>query len=116
MYEEAKVQFQKYVEKAPEDERGQMAVKSCDDALYYIQNPTCHKVENMKVWNSKESDYSPIIADKKGTEFYFTSNREKGVGKPNPLWDLLNEDFYFSRKDKKGTKWSALSYSKAVMK
>lgn len=106
LYEEAKVQFAEYVAKAPEDERGQMALKSCDDAIYFIKNPTCHKVENVKLWNSKESDYSPIIADKKGTEVYFTSNREKSTGKANPLWDLLNEDFYFSKKDKKG-KWTA---------
>jgi len=106
MYEEAKVQFQKYMEKAPQDERGAMAVKSCDDAIYYIAHPTCHKVENVKAWNSKESDYSPIIADKKGTEVYFTSNREKSEGKANPLWGMLNEDFYFVKKAKTG-KWSA---------
>lgn len=107
LYEEAKVQFQEYITKAPEDERGTIALKSCDDAINYMKNPTCHKVENQKAWNTKESDYSPIIADKKGTEVYFTSNREKSVGKANPLWDMLNEDFYFSKKDKKGTKWSA---------
>ena len=105
LYEEAKVQFQDYINKAPDDERGQMALKSCDDAINFIKTPPCHKVENMKIWNSKESDYSPIIADKKGTEIYFTSNREKSTGKANPLWDLLNEDFYFSKKDKKN-KWS----------
>lgn len=106
LYEEAKVQFQKYIEKAPDDERGPLALKSCDDAIYFISHPTCHKIENQKKWNTKESDYSPIIADKKGTEIYFTSNREKSVGKPNPLWDMLNEDFYFVKKDKKGG-WSA---------
>jgi peptidoglycan-associated lipoprotein len=105
MYEEAKVQFQKYVDLAPEDERGKLALKSCDDAITYRSNPTCHKIENMKIWNSKESDYSPIIADKKGTEVYFTSNREKSTGKPNELWDLLNEDFWFSKQDKQ-KKWS----------
>lgn len=105
LYEEAKVQFQEYVTKVPDDERGQLALISCEDAINFIKNPTCHKVENKKDWNSKESDYSPIISDKKGTEVYFTSNREKGVGKENPLWDMLNEDFYFSVKDKKG-KWT----------
>lgn len=106
LYEEAKVQFQEYVSKAPEDERGQLALKSCDDAIGFIKNPTCHKVENMKAWNSKESDYSPIIADKKGTEIYFTSNRDKSVGKDSPVWDMLNEDFWSTKKDKKGNKWS----------
>ncbi len=106
LYEEAKEQFKEYVAKAPDDERGPMAIKSCEDAIAFIKSPTCHKVENMKVWNSKESDYSPIIADKKGTEVYFTSNRAKSTGKENQLWDLLNEDFWSSKKDKKGTKWS----------
>lgn len=105
MYEEAKVQFQKYKDAAPQDERAELALKSCDDAIAYRANPTCHKVENKKEWNSKESDYSPIIADKKGTEVYFTSNRKESEGKPNELWDLLNEDFWFSKQDKQ-KKWS----------
>lgn len=105
-YEGAKVQFAEYVAKAPEDERGQLALKSCEDAINYRANPTCHKLDNMKLWNSKESDYCPIIADKKGTEVYFTTNREKDIeGKPNPLWDLHNEDFFFSKQDKQ-KKWS----------
>ncbi len=106
LYEEAKVQFAEYVTKVPDDERGQMALKSCDDAIYFIKNPTCHKIENMKLWNTKESDYCPIIADKKGKEVYFTTNREKDIiGKENPLWDLHNEDFFFSKLDK-NNKWS----------
>lgn len=104
-YEEAKGEFDTYTQKVPNDPRGPMASKSCETAISYMKNPTCYKVENMKVWNSGEHDFAPIIGDKKNETVYFASNRQGSLGKENTLWSDLNEDIWFSELDKK-KKWS----------
>ena len=105
-YEEAKVQFDKYVLKVPADEKGKLAQKSCIDAIKWINDPTCYRVESAKAFNTKEWEFSPIFATKKQDQLYFTSNREKSLGKTNAIWGFRNEDFWKSVKDKKGN-WSA---------
>ncbi|MCX7743833.1 MAG: OmpA family protein [Flavobacteriales bacterium] len=104
-YEEAKVQFEKYVQKVPDDYKGKEAVTSCENAIKWINDPTCYQVENVKAFNTKSWEFSPIYANKKQTQLYFTSNREKSMGKESPIWGMANEDFWVSNKDKSG-KWS----------
>lgn len=104
-YEEAKAQFEKYVQKIPDDYKGKLGLESCENAIKWINDPTCYQLENVKAFNTKEWDFSPIYANKKQTQLYFTSNREKSLGKENIIWGFKNEDFWVSNKDKSG-KWS----------
>lgn len=104
-YEEAIDEFNKYVEKNPSDPKGKEQVAACSTAIEWKNHPTCYIVENFKALNTKEWDFSPIIANKKGTQLIFSSNRVKSTGKDNPIWGFLSEDLYVTNKDKAG-KWS----------
>lgn len=105
-YEEAKVQFEKYVQKNPSDYKGKAQVESCDLAIQWKNNPTCYRVENFKDINTKEWDFAPMIGNKKGTQLIFSSNRKKSTGKPNPIWGFLNEDLYVTDQEKSSSRGS----------
>jgi peptidoglycan-associated lipoprotein len=102
-YEEAEAQFKRFVQKNPADPRGPIAVASCEMAIKWRQNPTCYQVENMVQWNTKEMDFSPFIASKKGDELVFTSNRKDFKGKDKEEWGLhggLSEDLWVVRRER----------------
>lgn len=104
-YEEARVQFEKYVEKNPTSDKGKIAVQSCTNAIDWINNPTCYQIENLRVFNDKMMDFTPIYSNKKQTQVIFASNRAKSLGKESGIWGELNEDLWVSNLGK-NKKWS----------
>lgn len=104
-YEEAKPLYEKYAKMKPSDPTGEIGAKSCEMAVQWINNPSCYQVENRKEWNTKEMDFSPMIASKKGNEVIFSTNRAKSYGRNNPIANELYEDLWKSTKGKDG-KWS----------
>ena len=78
-YEEAILQYQKYMQLNPTDVNGEMGLKSCDFALKWKDLPTRYKVEIMPLVNSRNSDYSPSFGNGDYTELYFTSSRSGGL-------------------------------------
>ena len=104
-YELAKAEFQKHAKANPEDPRGDLGLKSCDNAVKWRDNPTCYTVTNLKTVNNKADDYAPTLASKKGDVMIFTSSREGAVGKPDGIVNQLPEDLFFAKLDKKNA-WS----------
>jgi len=105
-YEEAKQQYKNYKELLPGDQRATDGILSCDLAQEWIKFPTGYIVEEMKFFNSKQSDYSPAIASADDREVFFTSTRESSYGKKEH--ETTGESFadiYQSTMDRKG-KWS----------
>ncbi len=80
-YEKAKQQFKNYKDLIPGDKRGADGILSCDLAQEWIKFPSGYIVEEMKFFNSKQSDYSPAFASGDGRVVYFTSTRESTHGK-----------------------------------
>jgi peptidoglycan-associated lipoprotein len=80
-YEDAKQQFKNYKELAPTDTRANDGILSCDLALEWMQFPSGYVVEEMKFFNSKQSDYSPAFASDDFRKVLFTSTREDTYGK-----------------------------------
>ncbi len=62
-YIDAVEQYRRYKELVPDDPRGQEGITSCELALEWMMNPTNYTVENMKYFNSRQSDYSPYFAE-----------------------------------------------------
>jgi peptidoglycan-associated lipoprotein len=90
----------------PDDPRGQEGITSCELAIEWMANPTNYIVENMKYFNSRQSDYSPYFAGDDYKMVYFTSSREEATG--NDVHGATGENFsdiFLSRMDRKG-KWS----------
>jgi len=105
-YVDATEQYRRYKELVPDDPRGQEGITSCELALEWMMNPTNYTVENMKYFNSRQSDYSPYFAEDDYKIVYFTSSREEATG--NDLHGATGENFsdiFLSRMDRKG-KWS----------
>lgn len=104
-YDEAKIQFKKYQNLVPTDERGKIGEKSCDLALDWIANPTRYTVIKAEDINSKYSDFSPSFGKSKA-EIYFSSTRESANGKePSNITGQSYSDIFTAKKDRKG-KWS----------
>tara|TARA_B100001758_G_scaffold143421_1_gene123516 strand:+ start:9019 stop:11022 length:2004 start_codon:yes stop_codon:yes gene_type:complete len=105
-YEDAVIQYTKYIQLNPVDVRGEMGLKSCNFALKWKDVPTRYKVELMPVVNSRFSDYSPAFGNGEYSELYFTSSREGGLtNKTDARTGEPFSDVWFSKINKKGA-WS----------
>lgn len=105
-YEGAKLQFISYKELVPNDPRADLGIKSCDEAVEWMEFPNGYIVEEMKYFNSKMNDYSPTYANESYGTVYFTSSREETFGKNQHGGS--GEDFadiFESTLDRKG-RWS----------
>ncbi len=105
-YDEAVEHYRRYKELVPDDPRGQEGITSCELAMEWMNNPTPYEVENMKYFNSRQSDFSPYFASEDYQVVYFTSSREGSTG--NDIHGGTGESFtdiFQSRMDRKG-KWS----------
>jgi peptidoglycan-associated lipoprotein len=87
-YEDAIIEYQNYKKLVPGDPRGEQGVESCRKAIEWTQNPTRYQVNNMKEFNSRESDFATAYAGRPNTftEIYFTSTREGSTGKGEDGW------------------------------
>lgn len=105
LYEDSKVDFESFLKENPENAEAKAGLESIEMALMYKNNPTCYTVENLKALNTKENDFSPIYASKKGDMVIFTSKREDGLGKIDVITGQTPEDLYTVSFDKKRKKW-----------
>ncbi len=106
-YEEAQLQYNKYMQLNPNDVNGEIGLRSCEFALKWKDIPTRYKVELMPLVNSRNSDYSPAFGNGEYTEMYFTSSRAGGL--TDDIDQITGEafaDIYFTKLNKKGI-WSA---------
>ncbi len=106
-YEEAKLAYEKYMEKEPGDRRGQIGYDYCDSALAWIDNPTRWEVEPMKRQNSRENDFAPSYAETKNySVVVFTSSSTDATGRKYDEWTGQSfTDLFYITKDKKDN-WS----------
>jgi peptidoglycan-associated lipoprotein len=105
-YEEAEEEFKKYVELVPDDPRGGIGVESCEASIVWKENPTGYIVESMRVFNSRQRDFSPAYINEAYTEVLFTSTREDASG--NDTHGATGQNFadiFATNMDRKG-KWS----------
>jgi len=106
-YEEAQVQYKKYMQLNPTDVNGEKGLKSCEFAVQWNTKPTRYKVLLMPLVNSRYSDFSPAFGNGEYTELYFTSSRSGGLSdKTDDRTGESFTDIYITKLDKKG-KWSA---------
>ena len=80
-YETANLAYEKYNSLRPSDKRGQLGLKQCELAELWSQNPSGYLVENVRPWNSKQSDFSPAFLNSDYTKIIFTSSRDGAMGK-----------------------------------
>ncbi len=104
--EEAKEAFTTYVNLVPGDLLAQNALQGCDSILTWTENPTRYQIENIKEFNSRENDFSPIFVSEDYRELFFTSSRESAEGtKMHGANGESFTDIFTTRLDNK-MKWS----------
>jgi peptidoglycan-associated lipoprotein len=104
-YNEALAEFENYKKEVPSDPLVESRIKSCEIAQKWVDNPTKHKIENMALFNSKESDFAPAFGDKKRTKLIFTSTRKGASGGVDESTGQTHSDLFETTVDKNG-KWS----------
>ena len=94
--------YEKYQKLRPKDPRVESRIESCKVAPQWINNPTRHEVENMKKWNTAQSDWSPAWGlPTKENQIVFTSSREGSTGKNMDVWSgQAFSDLYSTTKPK----------------
>ena len=92
--------FEKYKALRPNNPIIDARIESCKLTPQWINNPTRHEVENMKKFNTAQSEWSPSWGvPSKENEIVFTSSREGGVGKGEDVWSGQSfSDLYISTK------------------
>ena len=105
-YKEAIEEFNKYRQLVPNDPRSAEGIKACERSLEWMDNPVGYVIENMRLFNSSDDDYSPAYARDDYQVVYFTSSRDDATGKQIHGATGQNfSDIFVTKQDHKG-KWS----------
>ena len=105
-YDEAIEQYQKYKELVPNDPFASVGIESCELAQKWKASPTGYDVLNLRVINSRQSDYSSAYASDDYSILFFTSSRDEATGsKKHAGTGEMFSDIFTSQRDKQG-KWS----------
>ena len=99
-YEEAIVAFNKFNREVPGDPRGEMGVRSSEDAIKWKNDKTRYVVESFRPLNSRSNDFAPMFYI--NNSLVFTSDREESKGRR--LYDWTNQkhtDIYIAENEGK---------------
>lgn len=87
-------------------------ITGCEEATKWKQNPTRYVVKRMEKFNSRRSEFGPMLYGDKYDQLYFASTRTpKGAGKDkdettNAITGQRNNDFFLVKQDENGA-WQA---------
>ena len=106
-YKEAIECYQSYIEKVPDDTRGQLGLESTSLIKEWIENPSKYELTPLKKINStKDSDFGACWTSNNYNEIIFTSTRDAATGKEKDgITGQEFADFFTSKQDRKG-EWS----------
>jgi len=104
--EEAKIYYEQYEKKMPDDPRGKYGLTACEEIPKWQEFESKYDIKEEKGLNSRESDFAPTYASENYNSLIFTSTREGSKGKSIDEW--TNQSFsslFTARLDKKNV-WS----------
>lgn len=105
-FEDAIKTYKRYGKAAPNDDKAQIGVESCELAAKWIEKPTRYEIENMPLFNSKDMDFCPTWGKKDFKIVFFSSTRSGSQGEnTSAVTGHGFTDIYSVKRDRKG-KWS----------
>ncbi len=105
-YEDAIVEFEKYLEEHPDDELAKLGIQSAKFAMEMKDNPGRYEIDMNRKLNSRQSDFTPAFADHRQSSLVFASTQNDAVGDQTDPWTGENfSSFFISYQDRKGD-WS----------
>ena len=107
-YKEAIENYQKYVERVPNDPRGQIGIETTELIQEWLENPSKYKLTELKKVNSsRHSDFAACWTNSNYNEIIFTSTRDAATGKEKDgISGQEFSDFFTAKQDRKGD-WSS---------
>ncbi|NDW18014.1 hypothetical protein D0T53_03670 [Dysgonomonas sp. 216] len=104
-YKLAVEQYDRFLKHFPDNRFAQEGVAGAKMALNMKNNPTRYTVSRMELFNSRRSEFSPMLLPPSYEDVYFTSSRDESLGdEKSTITGLKYNDIYYSRKDENG-KW-----------
>lgn len=104
-YKPAGQNFQKYLEFVPGSELAHSGLLSCELGPQWKAKPNQYKVKKEAVFNSRRSDYCPMLVGDDADQLVLSSTRKEATGEEiSGVTGLLFGDLFFSRKNEQG-KW-----------
>jgi len=105
-YSEAIKYYNEYLEAKPNDQLALNGVKGSESALEWRRNPTKYVVRRMDAFNSRRSEFSPMLYGSNYDQLYFASsrnskNKEKEVS-TSSITGLNNNDFFLVKQNERG--------------
>lgn len=79
-YKAAAQNFNLYLEKNPGDELAHSGLLSCELAPQWKANPNLYKIKKEAVFNSRRTDYSPMLVGDDADQLVFSSTRNDASG------------------------------------
>ena len=104
-YKQAAQNFEKYVEFDPESELARNGLLSCELAPQWKAKPNQYSVKKEAIFNSRRSDYSPMLVGDDADQLVLSSTRNDATGDEiSGITGVKFGDLFFSRKNEQG-KW-----------
>ncbi len=104
-YKAAAQNFNLYLEKNPGDELAHSGLLSCELASLWKANPNLYKIKKEAVFNSRRTDYSPMLVGDDADQLVFSSTRNDASGDElSGITGVKYSDLFMARKDENG-KW-----------
>ena len=83
----------------------QVGLRSAQQAPEWKKEGSAYTVKRENFFNSRRSDYSPMLAGEENNQLFFTSTRNQAKGDEfSGITGIKNADIFYSQKDEKG-KW-----------
>ena len=104
-YKQAVQNFNKYLEFEPGSELARSGLMSCELAPQWKAKPNLYKVKKEAIFNSRRSDYSPMLVGEDADQMVLSSTRKEAEGDDiSGVTGGKFGDLFFSRKNEQG-KW-----------
>lgn len=104
-YKQAAQNFNQYLEFDPSNELARSGLLSCELGPQWKAKPNQYKIKKEAVFNSRRSDYSPMLVGDDADQLVLSSTRKEAAGDDiSGITGLKFGDLFFSRRNEQG-KW-----------
>lgn len=102
-YKDAVKNYTIYLQNKPEDLLARNGIRGCEQAPDWKKNPTRYVVKKATLFNSRRSEFCPMLYGKDFDQLYFTSSNDKALGdRKSEITGLKNNDIFLVKKNEKG--------------
>ena len=106
-YKNAAKNYQLFLDSVPADQRAIKGMQGCTQAQIWKKKPTLHTVKKEPLFNSRRSDFAPVLYGDEWDQLFLTSTRPQAKGNEmSGITGMKAGDIFMAKKDEKD-KWQA---------